>query len=214
MSALPRVTIWNEFQHEKNNEQIGKLYPDGMHGAIAKYLRKQGYEVQTATLDEPEHGLTDEVLNRIILLPRLEMLSIRECPISGRFLVDLEKVSPTQLPRLQTLVITKAFLPDEAIGVLPRFAGSLTRLDLSGIMLSPVMTRSIGELHQLRSLTLAGCSLENQAIRPLTTLKNLQTLDLSGNFGLTDEAARMLDALPELETINTRDTSITRPDDV
>lgn len=62
MSALPRVTIWNEFQHEKHNEQIGKLYPDGMHGAIAKYLRQQGFEVQTATLDEPEHGLTDEVL--------------------------------------------------------------------------------------------------------------------------------------------------------
>jgi trehalose utilization protein len=62
MTTLPRVTIWNEFQHEKKNEQIGKLYPDGMHGALAKYLRGQGYAVQTATLDEPEHGLTDEVL--------------------------------------------------------------------------------------------------------------------------------------------------------
>ncbi|MFQ6133894.1 MAG: ThuA domain-containing protein, partial [Armatimonadota bacterium] len=43
--------------------QIGKLYPEGMHGAIAKYLEGQpGLEVRTATLDEPEHGLTDEVL--------------------------------------------------------------------------------------------------------------------------------------------------------
>lgn len=62
MSALPRVTIWNEFQHERLNESVGKLYPEGIHGAIARYLRAQGFEVQTATLDEPAHGLRDEVL--------------------------------------------------------------------------------------------------------------------------------------------------------
>ncbi len=69
MSKLPRVTIWNEFVHERNNEAIGKLYPEGMHGAIANHLREQGFEVQTATLDQPEHGLTDEVLaNTDVLL--------------------------------------------------------------------------------------------------------------------------------------------------
>jgi trehalose utilization protein len=62
MSTLPRVTVWNEFQHEKRNEKIAKLYPEGMHAAIASYLRGQGFPVQTATLDQPEHGLTDEVL--------------------------------------------------------------------------------------------------------------------------------------------------------
>jgi trehalose utilization protein len=62
MSELPRVTIWNEFVHERKNEIIGKLYPDGMHGAIANSLREAGFEVQTATLDQPEHGLTDDVL--------------------------------------------------------------------------------------------------------------------------------------------------------
>jgi len=62
MTTKPRVTIWNEFVHERNNEAIGRLYPGGMHSAIADYLGKQGFEVQTATLDQPEHGLTDEVL--------------------------------------------------------------------------------------------------------------------------------------------------------
>lgn len=62
MTTKPRVTIWNEFVHERRNEAIGKLYPEGMHGAIANYLRQKGFEVQTATLDQPEHGLTDEVL--------------------------------------------------------------------------------------------------------------------------------------------------------
>ena len=62
MSAI-RVTVWNEYRHEQQHEEIAKLYPEGMHEAIAKHLRTQpGMEVRTATLDEPEHGLTDDVL--------------------------------------------------------------------------------------------------------------------------------------------------------
>lgn len=63
MADVIRVTVWNEYRHEKTDEKIAKLYPEGMHGAIAKYLRTQpGLTVRTATLDEPEHGLTEEVL--------------------------------------------------------------------------------------------------------------------------------------------------------
>jgi len=63
MNDKIRVTVWNEYRHEKENAKIGVLYPEGIHGAIAKYLRAQpGLEVRTATLDEPEHGLTEDVL--------------------------------------------------------------------------------------------------------------------------------------------------------
>lgn len=59
-----RVTVWNEFRHEQTDDQIKALYPDGMHGAIARHLSKQpGISVRTATLDEPEHGLTQDVLD-------------------------------------------------------------------------------------------------------------------------------------------------------
>jgi trehalose utilization protein len=62
MSDL-RVTVWHEFQHEKRNENPRSIYPDGMHVAIADGLREHGFtNVRTATLDEPEHGLTEEVL--------------------------------------------------------------------------------------------------------------------------------------------------------
>ena len=59
-----RVTVWNECRHEKSNEQIAKLYPNGMHGAIAQYLMFQDgiVDVRCATLDEPEHGLTEQLL--------------------------------------------------------------------------------------------------------------------------------------------------------
>lgn len=62
MAALPRVTVWNENRHEKKSPEIAALYPEGIHGAIANHLRSQGFEVRTATLDEPEHGLTEAVL--------------------------------------------------------------------------------------------------------------------------------------------------------
>lgn len=58
-----RVTVWGEFRHEKKNPTVKEVYPDGMHEAIAGHLRKApDLQVRTATLDEPEHGLTEEVL--------------------------------------------------------------------------------------------------------------------------------------------------------
>jgi len=64
-----KVTVWNEFRHEKSNEEVMAVYPNGMHMVIAEYLGKDAdIEVKTATLDEPEHGLTDEVLNNTDVL--------------------------------------------------------------------------------------------------------------------------------------------------
>jgi trehalose utilization protein len=64
VSKTIRVTVWNEFRHERESEAVKKVYPNGIHGTIADFLNKQeGIEAVTATLDEPEHGLTDEVLS-------------------------------------------------------------------------------------------------------------------------------------------------------
>jgi trehalose utilization protein len=58
-----RVTIWNEFVHERTQPEVAKIYPNGIHGTLAEALRKHGIEtVRTATLAEPDHGLTEEVL--------------------------------------------------------------------------------------------------------------------------------------------------------
>ena len=59
-----RTTIWNEYRHEKKNPKIAEIYPQGMHGAIASALSKDAdLKIRTATLDEPEHGLTQEVVD-------------------------------------------------------------------------------------------------------------------------------------------------------
>jgi trehalose utilization protein len=58
-----RVTVWHEYRHEKTNPVVAKLYPQGIHEAIAGHLRKNKlFNVSTATLDEPHAGLTDEKL--------------------------------------------------------------------------------------------------------------------------------------------------------
>ncbi|GGJ08711.1 trehalose utilization protein ThuA [Alicyclobacillus cellulosilyticus] len=62
MAQPIRVTVWNEFRHEKMHEAVRQVYPDGIHEAIARPLSAQGFAVRTATLDEPRHGLTPEVL--------------------------------------------------------------------------------------------------------------------------------------------------------
>src|SRR5260221_9174305 len=64
-----RVTVWNEFVHEKNNAAVAKIYPGGLHEAIAAALRKEPeLEVRTASLDQSEHGLTDAVLQHTDVL--------------------------------------------------------------------------------------------------------------------------------------------------
>ena len=57
-----RVTIWNEFRHEQQESSIAAIYPDGIHHAIAQGIAADDLEIRCATLDEPEHGLTDEVI--------------------------------------------------------------------------------------------------------------------------------------------------------
>ena len=57
------VTVWNENRHEQKSEEVRKVYPEGIHGTIKSFLAEEDFQVRTATLDEPEHGLSDEVLN-------------------------------------------------------------------------------------------------------------------------------------------------------
>jgi trehalose utilization protein len=70
-SRLTHVTVWNEFVHEKNNPIVQSIYPSGIHEVIAAALRSHldsHVTVSTATLDQPDHGLTPEVLDRTDVL--------------------------------------------------------------------------------------------------------------------------------------------------
>jgi trehalose utilization protein len=66
-----KVTVWNEGVHEATQPEIAAIYPHGIHGAIAEGLSELlGDEVvvRTATLDDPEHGLSEEALEQTDVL--------------------------------------------------------------------------------------------------------------------------------------------------
>lgn len=57
-----QVTVWNEFRHEKTDEAVRAIYPDGLHAVIRDMLVCEDIRVRTATLDDPDCGLTEDVL--------------------------------------------------------------------------------------------------------------------------------------------------------
>jgi trehalose utilization protein len=64
MNQTPiRVLVWNEFCCEKYKAACQALYPQGIHETIAAHLRREkNLTVRTATLEEPEHGLSEKAL--------------------------------------------------------------------------------------------------------------------------------------------------------
>ena len=64
-----RVTVWGENVHEHKNEKVKAVYPQGMHTCIADGLNEaDDIEAKCATMQEPEHGLAEEVLKNTDVL--------------------------------------------------------------------------------------------------------------------------------------------------
>ncbi len=64
-----RVTVWNEFLHEKTDEAVRRIYPDGIHGCIGSFLSQNpDLHVKYALLEQPKHGLTEETLEQTDVL--------------------------------------------------------------------------------------------------------------------------------------------------
>ena len=69
MKTPIRVTVWNENVHEQTHPEVLRVYPNGIHGAIAKRLAAEAdFEVVIATLDMPEHGLDRDTLDQTDVL--------------------------------------------------------------------------------------------------------------------------------------------------
>lgn len=63
------VTIWNEGRHEKTHEKVRAVYPEGIHNCIKSFLETdEELNIRTATIDDPEHGLSEEVLENTDVL--------------------------------------------------------------------------------------------------------------------------------------------------
>ncbi|MBT8458945.1 MAG: ThuA domain-containing protein [Boseongicola sp.] len=64
-----RAVVWGENVHEQTNQTVRDTYPDGMHACIAEALNAAGdIEATTATLQDPEHGLSQARLDETDVL--------------------------------------------------------------------------------------------------------------------------------------------------
>lgn len=69
MSRPLRVTMWNEFVHERELPEIRAVYPEGIHGCLRNFLEKeQDITVRCVTLDMPNQGITQELLDNTDVL--------------------------------------------------------------------------------------------------------------------------------------------------
>ena len=59
------VTIYNEYIHEREDESIRAVYPEGIHMCIKRFLEQEDVRVNTIALEDVAGGLTDE-LKRLI----------------------------------------------------------------------------------------------------------------------------------------------------
>lgn len=68
MKTYPTVTIWNEYRQEQSDPIVQAVYPHGIHAPIAAHLHQQHITTHIATLDQPQHGLTDALLDQTDIL--------------------------------------------------------------------------------------------------------------------------------------------------
>jgi internalin A len=119
-------------------------------------------EVKTLeSLDLPNEGISDEGLAHLSQLPRL-----RELDVSRVHLVDPSR--------------DKGYYTDKGIEALARCT-LLEDLGIGSIGVTDASMETIGKLHNLRKLTLFGCtSITDEGLRQLVSLKNLERLIVSG----------------------------------
>ena len=74
--SLPRITVWNEFRHERKNPKVTDIYPDGIHTAIADGLRNGSLKPvvgRTFAMSEAARAhdavMAPGALGKIVLLP-------------------------------------------------------------------------------------------------------------------------------------------------
>jgi trehalose utilization protein len=82
-----RVLIWNEFVHEQTDERVRAVYPDGIHKALADFLGDEEIVVSTATLDDPNCGITAERLAETDVLIWWGHMAHHKVPDEVAFLV-------------------------------------------------------------------------------------------------------------------------------
>ena len=82
-----RVLVWNEYRHEKTDEKVKSVYPNGIHNAIKDFLECDDIVVKTACLDDDNCGITKELLNETDVIIWWGHMAHKEVPDEIAFMV-------------------------------------------------------------------------------------------------------------------------------
>lgn len=63
-----RITIYNEYVHERENEAVARVYPGGIHETLRRQLACGDVSVRTVTLAQLPDGLSENVLEETDVL--------------------------------------------------------------------------------------------------------------------------------------------------
>lgn len=58
------ILVWNEYRHEKLEESVRKIYPEGIHKTIGDFLHEDDINVYYGTLEMEECGLSQEAVDK------------------------------------------------------------------------------------------------------------------------------------------------------
>ncbi len=109
----PRVTVWGEHLHERRSPEVAALYPRGIHGEIAAAIRElaaRPVEVAETTLDSPDHGLSDALLERTDVLVWWGHLAHDEVPDALAARVQARVLAGMGFVALHSAALSKPFL--------------------------------------------------------------------------------------------------------
>lgn len=75
-----QVTVWNENRWKESTKDMYRVYPEGIHGRLREIFEAAGYSVKVALLDDPEQGLSREVLENTDVLVYWSHIAQQEVP--------------------------------------------------------------------------------------------------------------------------------------
>ena len=119
-------------------------------------------------------ALFDDSLVPIRKFPNLKRLTVNGMMVTGAFLDRLAEDETTR-PKLQRLSLRKAFLSEAGMSALKKYP-ELRILDLSGVALTPELIEILTTLEQLEELDLTDCGLDKDALQQIESTLSLKRL--------------------------------------
>lgn len=178
-------------------------------------------------------NITNRGVVHLAKLPHLRLLDVRHAKVDDRALAYLKEVKTlesldlpakgisdvglaylSELPRLRELNVSrvhyvdpsrdKGYYTDKGVQMLAK-CRLLERLSIGSIGMTDVSMKAISQLHNLRDLSLFGCTtVTDEGLRQLASLKNLEILTV-GYANISISGLSCLNKLPNLRRLTVKD---------